>query len=150
MGQTFANLLVHVIFSTKGRAPHLRGELKDRLLPYLGGILHESQSMPMAIGGASDHIHLLITLPPITAISDLMRNLKTNSSRWVHETFPSQADFAWQAGYGAFSVSQSASGAVREYIAGQEEHHRTVSFKEEFLAFLNRHGIKYDERYIWE
>ena len=83
-------------------------------------------------------------------MADMIRTMKSNASRWVHETFPASAAFAWQIGYGAFSVSQSNANAVREYIDNQEEHHRTASFQEEFVTFLNRHGIEYDERYIWE
>lgn len=150
MAHTFANLLTHVIFSTKDRRPLIAADLKARLHPYLGGIIGEVNGIPIEIGGPADHVHLLIALPAPVAVSDAMRILKTNSSRWVHETWPDQADFAWQTGFGAFSVSQSAVNAVREYIAGQEKHHRRVSFQEEFIAFLNRHNISYDPRYIWE
>lgn len=150
MAHTFTNILMHVVFSTKDRAPLLQGEMKDRAFAYMGGIIGEVSGIPIAINGPSDHVHLLVAQPATVALSDFMRTLKTNSSRWVHETFPTCDGFAWQAGYGAFSVSLSSVNSVKEYIARQEEHHRSVSFKEEFIAFLKRHGIQYDERYIWE
>ena len=114
----------------------------------MGGILNELHVTPILINGPTDHVHLLVALTPKAALSDLMRVLKTNSSRWVHEELRQQ--FAWQSGYGAFSVSHSNAEQVRLYIANQQEHHKTVSFQEEFIAFLKRHEIPYDPRYIWE
>jgi REP element-mobilizing transposase RayT len=150
MAHTFTNLLTHVIFSTKDRVPHIDAELKPDLFAYMGGIVREIDGKALGINGTADHVHLLIKLPPTIAISDAMRVLKTNSSRWVHEQWDSRSAFGWQTGYGAFSVSQSNVPAVLRYIANQEEHHRKVSFQEEFLAYLKKHGIEYDERYIWE
>lgn len=150
MAHTFANLLVHVIFSTKDRRPSLDASLKPRLLAYMGGILRELGGCALSIDGRADHVHLLATLPPAVALADAVRTVKANSSRWVHEQFPDCSGFAWQTGYGAFSVSHSNLEQVRAYIAGQEEHHRQVSFQEEFIAFLRRHHITYDERFIWE
>jgi REP element-mobilizing transposase RayT len=150
MGHTFANLLVHVIFSTKGRAPMLNPDLRARLFPYMGGIVGELQSTALIINGPSDHVHLLLAMSASRAVADVMRVLKANSSKWVHEQSPSFSDFAWQSGYGAFSVSESNAKRVKQYIANQEVHHRTVSFQEEFVAFLKRHQISYDERYIWD
>jgi len=150
MGHTFANLLVHVIFSTKGRAPMLNQGLRDCLFPYMGGIVRELQSTALAINGPADHVHMLIRLSASQSIADVMRIVKANSSKWVHERWPSLSDFAWQAGYGAFSVSESNSQRVKQYIADQEAHHRTVTFQQEFVAFLKRHHITYDERYIWD
>jgi REP element-mobilizing transposase RayT len=97
-----------------------------------------------------DHVHLLVTLPPTLAIADLVRALKANSSRWAHEKWPDYAGFGWQQGYAAFSVSRSAIKDVTEYITNQEEHHRKMSFQEEFIGLLKKHDITYDERYIWE
>ncbi len=150
MAHSFANLLTHVIFSTKDRQPLIDAELKPRLFAYLGGIVHELGGVALLINGPADHVHALVKLPHTLAVADAMRVIKTNSSRWVHETWPARRAFAWQAGYGAFSVSPSHVEAVRAYIAGQEEHHRRVTFQEEFVEFLRRHGIEYDERYIWE
>ena len=150
MAHTFTNLSVHLIFSTKDRAPQIDAELAPRLFPYMGGILRESGTQPLLINGVADHVHLLIGLCATHALADVMRVLKTNSSRWVHEQWPARAGFAWQTGYGAFSVSYSNIDAVKAYIARQEEHHRSISFQEEFIAFLRRHQIEFDERYIWE
>ncbi len=150
MAHIFTNLLAHVIFSTKDRLPHINPIIKPRLLAYMGGIIRTLDGIAIAIDGTADHVHLLIKQPTTVAMADLMRSLKTNASRWVHETWPEEHAFAWQTGYGAFSVSQSNADAVRDYIARQEEHHQAVSFQEEFITFLRRHGIDYDERYIWE
>jgi putative transposase len=150
MAHTFTNLLTHVIFSTKDRLPSIDREVKPHLLPYLGGIVRELEGRALIINGTPDHVHLLIGLPPTVCVSDAMRIVKANSSRWVHEKWPEHSKFAWQVGYGAFSVSQSNIAAVRQYIADQEEHHRKISFQEDFLAYLKKHKIEYDERYIWE
>ena len=104
----------------------------------------------MLINGTADHVHLLLRLPPTVSVSEAMRVLKTNSSRWIHEKWKSRRAFGWQIGYAAFSVSQSNASAVLQYIAAQEEHHRKVSFQQELVGFLKKHGIEYDERYIWE
>ena len=149
MAHTFTNLLTHVIFSTKDRLPVITPEIKPRMLAYMGGIVRSLDGIALAIDGPADHVHLLVKTPATIAMADFLRDVKASSSKWVHETFP-RAAFAWQTGYGAFSVSCSNVEAVKKYIAGQEEHHRTVSFQEEFVAFLRRHGIEYDERYIWE
>ena len=148
MSHTYTNLLYHIIFSTKDRQPLLTDDIRPRTFAYMGGILRELDGIAILINGPADHVHLLAALPPTTGIADAMRVLKTNSSRWIHETFPNSS-FAWQTGYAAFSVSQSSVPAVRQYIERQEEHHRRITFQEEFVAFLKRHGIAYDERYIW-
>jgi len=150
MAHTFANLLTHVIFATKGREPFINGEFQTRLLAYLAGIVRHLHAVPFDINGAADHVHVLVSLPPTLSIAELVRVMKSNSSRWVHEQWPSRKAFAWQEGYGAFSVSLSNKASVVRYIKAQEEHHRKVSFQEEFLAFLKKHGIAYDERYIWD
>lgn len=150
MAHTYANLVVHVIFSTKDRVPQIDAEIRPRLFPYMGGVVRELGCTPMIVNGVEDHVHGLIGLPTTRSVADVMRVLKTNSSKWIHDTFTGRSAFAWQAGYGAFSVSQSNVEAVRQYISTQEEHHRMVSFQEEYLAFLQRHGIAYDPRYVWE
>lgn len=150
MPHTFTNLLIHTVFSTKDREPSLTPDLKPRVLAYMGGIIRENRGILIAADGPADHVHLLIHLPQDLALADLMRTVKSNASRWVHQEWPDRRSFAWQTGYGAFSVSQSNAEAVTQYIAGQEEHHRQVSFQDEFIAFLKRHGIQYDERFIWE
>ena len=149
MAHSFHSLLVHLIFSTKNRRPDLSPGLVARLFPYMGGIIRERRGTPLIINGPSDHVHLLVCLPSTESVAELMRVVKTNSSRWVHETFPEQRRFGWQGGYGAFTVSQSQASNVRDYIASQQEHHRTVSFQKEFLTFLRKNGIPYDERDLW-
>ncbi len=150
MAHTFTHLLTHIIFSTKNREPLLDSELKSRLFPYMGGIVRELGGAAILINGPSDHVHLLISFPSTKSISDFMRVVKTNSSRWVHEQFPSKQNFAWQTGYAAFSVSESNRAAVEKYISNQEEHHRVASFKDEFVSFLQKHGMEYDEKYLWD
>ena len=150
MGHTYTNLVVHIIFSTKERKPFLDAELKQRLFPYMAGIIRELGGKALIINGPSDHVHILASLPAKLAVAELMARLKANSSGWVHKTFPDRRSFGWQTGYSAFSVSQSQQQIVFQYIANQEEHHRKLSFKEELLAFLKKHGVPYDERYIWE
>ena len=150
MAQTFTNLLTHVIFSTKERAPSIQPEWKPNLLAYMGGIIRELRGKAVAIDSTDDHVHMLLWMPPTISISDALRVLKTNFSRWVNQHRGKRQTFAWQAGYGAFSVSHSNAPAVVKYIRGQENHHRRVSFQEEFVAFLKTNGIEYDERYIWE
>ena len=128
----------------------LNADLKASLFPYLGGIIRKHDGKALIINGPPDHVHILASLAAKYSLSDLMRELKADSSGWVHKNFPSQKLFAWQIGYGAFSVSHSNLVEVERYIANQEEHHRKISFQEEFVAFLKRHEVGYDERFLWE
>jgi putative transposase len=116
----------------------------------MGGIVRELDGKAMAIGGTADHVHLLLWMLPTASVAETLRVLKANSSKWTRRAHRSAKDFAWQAGYGAFSVSQSNAPAVVKYIQAQEKHHRRFSFQEEFIALLKKHGIQYDERYIWD
>jgi REP element-mobilizing transposase RayT len=150
MSRTYTNLLTHAIFSTKDRQPLLAPALGKRLFPYMGGIVRKLDGVAILINGVVDHVHLLVSLPATLALSEFVSKLKSNSSRWVHETFPEHRLFAWQTGYSVFSVSASQKQSVLAYIAGQEEHHRKVSYKEEVIAFLKKHEIEYDERYVFE
>jgi len=150
MSRTFTNLLTHVIFSTKNREPLILPALQPELHAYLGGLIKELKGKPHAINGTIDHVHMLIGLPPNVSTSDTLRFIKSNFSGWVHDKWPKNRAFAWQLGYGAFSVSKSNVPEVVKYIAGQEEHHRKRRFKEEFIDFLHKHEIEYDERYIWD
>jgi REP element-mobilizing transposase RayT len=150
MAHSFVNLVFHVIFSTKNRMPFLDAEPKSQLFAYMGGIVREMDGKALLINGMADHVHVLLSLPSTLSIAETVRVLKANSSRWVHEKWPARWEFAWQTGYGAFSVSQSNIAPVTQYIANQEEHHRTMTYQAEFLLFLNKHGLSYDERYIWE
>lgn len=142
MAHSLTLLLVHVVFSTKRRERLIDGELKPRLHAYLGGIVHEEGATAHIINGFEDHVHILIGLPAARAHADRVRIVKTNSSRWVHELEHRYAGFAWQSGYGAFSVSRSKFDEVSAYIARQAEHDQTQTFEEEYLAMLMRHGIE--------
>ena len=148
MANTFTNLLFHIVFSTKHRAPFIREPLRERLYGYMGGILREEGGILLEIGGIPDHVHLLARLKADCSVAEAVRTIKSGSSKWVHQTFPERADFAWQTGYAAFSVSESQVGAVRRYIKNQEEHHARLSFKDELIALLQKHGIEFDERYL--
>jgi REP-associated tyrosine transposase len=149
MSHTATNLLVHLIFSTKGRAQLINSEIEPDLHAYLGGIIRELGGVAVSINGTSDHVHLLVRLPANQSVADLARVIKTNSSRWVHERWPGHRQFAWQTGYGAFTVSESIAEAVRDYISHQREHHKKQSFQSEFLTFLRKNKIAADERYLW-
>ncbi|MCP4249203.1 MAG: IS200/IS605 family transposase [bacterium] len=148
MGHTYGNLLVHVIFSTKNRAASITREMRPRLYEYMGGLARNEFGRALEIGGTVDHLHGLISLNRDVSIAGAVRDWKSLSSGWVHRTFPTHASFAWQPGYAAFSVSQSNLDAVRAYIARQEEHHRGVTFEDEFRAFLDRHGVPYDPEHL--
>jgi putative transposase len=150
MPQSFACLHYHRIFSTKGRAPFLVGDLPNRLYAYVGGIIRNENGTLVATGGMPDHVHFLISLSRESSVSDVLRQIKGSSSRGIHETIPDLRGFAWQAGYAAFAVSISHIETVKESIATQADHHRTVTFQEEFLAFLRRHDLEFEERYLWD
>ena len=145
--QTCGNIVVHLIFSTKLRKPLITPHIRSDLFAYLGGVVRELRSTALIINGTCDHVHMLVRIRPAQSIAGIARIVKTNSSGWMHEK--GHGDFAWQAGYGVFSVSESSIPAVTEYIATQEEHHRKQSFQEEFVAFLKKNKIAYNERYIW-
>jgi putative transposase len=150
MGRTYTQLFTHVIFSTKQRARLIVPELKAELHAYLGGLTREFKGKALAINGMEQHVHLLVSLPPSVSVSDALRFIKANSCKWVHEKWPRRSSFAWQLGYGAFSVSKSNVPEVVDYIRNQEEHHGKISYEEEFVAFLRKHEIEFDERYIWD
>lgn len=149
MSSTFASVYYHVIFSTKDRYPHITDGIAPRLHGYIGGILRGEKAIPIAIGGTADHVHVLFAMRTEPSLATMMRRIKSNSSKWAHETFPEKSKFAWQNGYGVFTVSASNVDDVKAYIASQAEHHRKRTFQEEFVAFLRKHGVEYDERYIW-
>jgi putative transposase len=148
MAHTFTSLLTHVVFSTSERRPFLSEAILPDAHAYIGGILRKLRAVPIAIGGTSNHVHLLLRLPADLALADCLRVVKTNSSRWIKERWPQRCLFSWQGGYGAFSVSESNRGAVIRYIQRQEHHHGSISFQEEFLALLKKHGVEFDERYV--
>jgi REP element-mobilizing transposase RayT len=125
-------------------------DLRPRLHAYLGGIVRNLDGVALSINGVEDHVHMLVRLHQGHAIMNVLRDIKSRSSGWVHETYPDMPDFAWQRGYGAFTVSGSHVPRLKKYIAGQETHHRKQDFKSEFTALLEKHGVEYDLRYIWD
>jgi len=150
MAHSFASLYYHIVFSTKDRRPFITPELRPRLAAYMGGILRQHRGALLDLNGTADHTHLLGSLHRDMAVSEAVRLVKANTTNWIHATFPELQQFAWQEGYGAFSLSYAGLDRVKAYFAGQEEHHRRVTFPEEFIGFLKQHQISYDERYIWE
>jgi REP element-mobilizing transposase RayT len=148
MPSTHLSLHYHVVFSTKERHPFINLEWQERLHAYLGGIIRDMGGIAECIGGIDDHVHLLIGLKATHRLCDVLRDIKVSSSRWVHET-TALREFAWQDGYGAFTVSDNRIDAVRQYIRKQAEHHRSRTFQDEYLAFLRQAGVEFDERYLW-
>jgi REP element-mobilizing transposase RayT len=148
MSQSLARVLVHLVFSTKNREPFLAAEHRQRTFAYLGGTLNGIACPAVVIGGMADHVHLLFVLGRTMALSKVVEELKKESSKWAKDHVHSS--FYWQKGYGAFSVSPSNVEQVKAYIEHQEEHHRTMTFQEEFRALLRRHQIEWDERYVWD
>lgn len=149
MPNSYTSLHYHAVFSTKDRRPFLQRDWEDRLHAVMGGIVRERRGVLLAAGGAEDHIHLLLRTHPSQSVSDALRDIKCNSSQWIHRTIDGLSAFGWQDGYAAFTVSLSKLPEVKRYLANQQDHHRKTSFKEEFLKLLDVHGIDYDERYLW-
>jgi putative transposase len=147
MSSTHLSLHYHIVFGTKNHEPIIQAAWRGKLHAYLGGIIRTADRIAESIGGASDHVHLLIGLRATHRLADVLRELKAVSSGWVHNEIGVRG-FAWQEGYGAFTVSPSQRGAVRRYIERQEEHHRTRTFREEYLDLLRRSGVEFDERYV--
>ena len=147
---THHQLLYHIVFSTKRRQSWLSEDIRDQVFAYIIGTVKAIDGVVLAIGGVEDHLHLLVRIPAKTAVADFLRKLKSNSSKHIHETWPELAQFAWQDGYGAFTVSPSNVEEVRSYILNQPEHHRRTSFQEEYLKLLERHGVEFDPRYVFE
>lgn len=146
MGSTFFSLQYHIVFSTKERVPFIKTEWRPRVHSYLGGIVRGMDGVAEAVGGVSDHVHLLLSLRPVHRLADVLRDMKKDATNWVKETFDER--FAWQEGYAAFTVSPSSIGAVRKYIENQEQHHARFSFTDELKTLLARAGIEYDEKYL--
>jgi putative transposase len=151
MPQSLAQIYLHVVYSTKGRRRYLQDpDLRAELHNYLGGTCCNLDCPSLTVGGVEDHVHVLCRLSRTCTVSDLVRELKRESSKWLKTKSPELADFRWQDGYGAFSVSPGHVEPLRIYIANQEEHHRTESFQDEFRRLLHKYGIEYDERYVWD
>jgi REP element-mobilizing transposase RayT len=150
MPQSFARLHIHLIFSTKNRERVLPDAIRDSLHAYMATVLQNIDCPPVLINSVEDHVHILFELGRTVAVSRAVEEVKKASSKWIKTQGAEFSGFAWQAGYGAFAVSESNVAAVREYIAGQREHHRKKSFQEEYRAFLERHRVAFDERYVWD
>ncbi|MGA2616341.1 MAG: IS200/IS605 family transposase [Thermoguttaceae bacterium] len=151
MPQSLSNVLVHLVFSTKNRRADLKGrDLRKQMHRYLAGVSAKLDCPAIVVGGAEDHVHLLARLSRTVTLADWVKELKRASSLWAKKKNPQWSSFQWQAGYGAFSVSQSQSARVQRYIESQEERHRRSSFQDEFRALLRRHGVAFDEQYVWD
>jgi len=151
MPQSLAKILLHVVFSTKDRRPLLRDRaFRDEMHRYIGGILKGLDCPPIIVGGVEEHVHVLCILSRTIAPADMVKEVKRSSSLWIKKRGPEFADFAWQAGYGIFSIGYSQLEEVRRYIANQEQHHRKVTFQDEFRRLLNRYDVSFDEAYIWD
>ncbi|NOT01790.1 MAG: IS200/IS605 family transposase [Phycisphaerales bacterium] len=150
MSGTYAQILLHVVFSTKHREPWLTSDVAERLYPYMSGIVRAAKGVVYDVGGMPDHVHLYLRWRPDGSVSDLMRTVKARSSKWVHDTFPTLGAFAWQEGYSAFSVSKSQEGAVKKYIAAQAEHHKKEDFTSELLRLLRAHAVEFEEKYVFD
>ncbi len=148
MPSTHLSLHYHIVFSTKDRHASITEDWRNRLHEYLGSLVRAADGIPEAIGGTADHVHLLVGLRATHSLATFVQDIKQTSSRWIHETIGAK-NFAWQPGYGGFTVSVSNCEAVKKYIATQVEHRQTKTFQEEYVAFLEKHLIEYDEKYLW-
>lgn len=150
MAGTFTNLLYHIVFSTKNRIPLISPSLQPDLYAYMGGIIRGEGGILLEAGGMPEHVHLLAKFKPAVSVSEMLQRIKGKSSKWVNEEHAALRKFGWQEGFSAFSVSESRVSAVRRYLQQQEIHHRRQSYQDEVRALLQRHGIEYDERYLWD
>ena len=150
MPHSYSQIIIHYIFSTKKREKWIKPDLQKRVWSYMAGVAKKLDIAPLEIGGTEDHVHMLVILPRTLSVAEAIQKIKGNTSNWIHKSFPLLEKFNWQNGYGAFSVSYSKIGDVRRYIENQREHHRKKTFQEEFIEFLKKHGIEYDERYLWD
>lgn len=149
MANTYTQLYTHVVFHTKSTGIVMREEDLSRVFEYIGGIIRSEGSIPFAVGGVADHIHILMTLPKTVAMSDFVRVIKAKSSKWLKTVNTYYEPFQWQEGYGAFSVSPSLMERTTKYIFGQAEHHKVKSYHDEYFETLKAYGIEYDERYAF-
>ena len=150
MPQSLSFLLVHIVFSTKNRAPVLDAAIRPALHAYLATVARNAGCECYRAGGVADHVHLAIRLSRIMTTAKLVEELKTSSSKWLKTQGPALAEFAWQRGYGAFSVGRSDLDALLHYIDTQEEHHRSRTFQDEYRTFLAKYEVEFDERYVWD
>jgi putative transposase len=144
MPSTYTQNLYHAVFSTKHRLPMITAELEERLYPFMCGILKDLECRPIAVNGTADHVHVVTRYPSDLSHADMLRHVKQRSSLWIHETFSELRSFAWQQGYGGFTVSKSALNDVAAYVRDQKEHHKRFSSLEEFVELLRRHGVEFE------
>ena len=150
MPQSLSNILLHLIFSTKNRNPWLEKAIREKTHAFLAGTVRQCDCEAYRVGGVADHVHLAVRLSRTLSVADLVKEIKTASSKWLKTQDASLSDFAWQQGYGIFSVGMSQRDTLLHYIDTQEEHHRTRTFQDEYRTFLKKYGIEYDERYVWD
>ena len=150
MPQSLARFHVHLIFSTKNRERFLHDQIRQPLHAYMAGVLQKLECPPTLINSVEDHVHILFELARTVSVSQAVEDVKKSSSKWINTQGTEFAGFAWQAGYAAYAVSESNVQTVRDYIQNQREHHRQQSFQEEYRAFLKRHRVAFDERYVWD
>ena len=148
MSQSYVQFYTHIVFHTKNNKKFIREEIEDELYSYMGGILRNYKSIPIQIGGTSDHVHMLCTLPKTMTPADLVEEVKKSSSKWIKTKGPRYSNFYWQDGYGGFSVGWSQVDTVKNYIRNQKQHHRKVQFIDEYKSLLDEYGISYEERYL--
>ena len=151
MSHTYSFLLTHIVFSTKDRIALItENQMRDRLYSYISAIINKKFGFTKKINGTADHVHVLLDIKTSFSISEIVRVVKSNSSKWINDNFNLVNNFAWQVGYGAFAVSMSNEEKIVQYINNQEKHHEKFSYKEELILLLKRHGIQYDEKYLWQ
>jgi putative transposase len=149
MAQSLSKLYVHIIFHIKNPLSKIRNEEKNELYAYIGSIIKDNGSIPILINGVEDHVHILCVMSKNIALAKFVEEIKRHSSRWIKTKATHYSQFSWQGGYGGFFVSPSLHDKTKQYIEKQEEHHKKMTFKEEYLLFLNEYGIQYDEKYLW-
>ena len=150
MPQSLSSVLVHLVFSTKNREPYITPQIETELYPYMATIFREHKSPTLAIGGISDHLHVLFALARVVTIAELVEAIKTDTSKWIKTKGQSFRNFHWQRGYGAFSVGRSEVSGVKQYIRDQKEHHQLITFQDEYREFLKEFAVPFDERYVWD
>ncbi len=149
MAQSLSKLYTHIVFHIKTNSPVVRERESKNLYAFIGSILNENESIPIIINGVEDHVHILCVMSKNIALAKLVEEIKRNSSRWIKHLDAYYSNFSWQRGYGGFSVSPSLHDRTKNYILNQKEHHKKLTFKEEYLLFLEEYGIDYDKRYLW-
>jgi putative transposase len=150
MSQSLSSVLVHLVFSTKTREPFITPKIEAELHPYMATVFRELKSPSLAIDGTSDHIHILFSMARIVTIANIVEEVKTSTSKWIKKKGREFRNFHWQRGYGAFSIGQSNVNVLKRYIHEQKEHHKRITFQDEYRKFLKAYGINYDEKYVWE